>query len=297
MQRSTASYGGNAVAPQRVKWSVLEPIRRLRLVLRQAERVARWSAAPSAWARPALAAADDGVTYAHPIYDRTVRIARLDPEADPRLEAGKRTNLALAAPYFDGLVVAPHAPLSFWRALGRTSRRRGFMEGMELRAGCVVPAIGGGLCLLSNALFDMALTLGWLILERHGHSLEAVPPTPGTLWGIDATVFWPHVDLRIAPREGDARLGVRIAHGALRLTVHARSPAAFTCKLQALDDRTYLRRAGVFRENRIVRDVIRRANGECIESTVVAHNRKRLLTRDQRGGCSTCGVHDCARRA
>jgi vancomycin resistance protein VanW len=125
--------------------------------------------------------------------------------ADPRLEAGKRHNVRLAATAFHGIALAPDRPLSFWRALGPATAARGFTWGMELRSGCAVPAIGGGLCLVSNALFTLAVELGWQILERHGHSMALGDPA-----ALDATVAFPHVDLRIAPRSGNAVLDVAV---------------------------------------------------------------------------------------
>src|ERR1700743_3485817 len=80
--------------------------------------------------------------------------------AHPTLEAGKRHNVKLAATAFHGVVIAPDRPLSFWRTLGPATAARGFTWGMELRAGCAVPSIGGGLCLVSNALFAMAVEQG-----------------------------------------------------------------------------------------------------------------------------------------
>ncbi len=142
--------------------------------------------------------------------------------AHPRLEAGKRQNVQLAATAFHGAVLSPDRPLSFWRTLGPATEARGFTWGMELRSGCAVPAIGGGLCLLSNALFALAVELGWQILERHGHSIALADPR-----ALDATVAYPYVDLRIAPRRGTCVLGVAVrgdvlvvaAHGAERLRV------------------------------------------------------------------------------
>jgi len=49
-----------------------------------------------------------------------------DGFGDPALEAGKRANLRLAVAAFDGIVVTPERPLSFWRALGRVTKRRGY---------------------------------------------------------------------------------------------------------------------------------------------------------------------------
>src|SRR5262249_41524743 len=83
---------------------------------------------------------------------------------------------------------------SFWRQLGRPSRRRGFVTGRMLQQGCLVPATGGGLCQLSNALYQAALASGCGVVERHAHS-RRVPGSAAAL-GHDATVAWNYVDLR-----------------------------------------------------------------------------------------------------
>ncbi len=41
---------------------------------------------------------------------------------------------------------------SYWRAAGRASRAKGYVIGRELRQGCVIPTVGGGICQLTNAL-------------------------------------------------------------------------------------------------------------------------------------------------
>src|SRR5262245_12150177 len=72
--------------------------------------------------------------------------------AELRLTAGKVENLRVAARRLDGLELEPGAVFSFWRHLGQPARWKGYVEGRELREGCVVPSIAGGLCQLSNAL-------------------------------------------------------------------------------------------------------------------------------------------------
>jgi vancomycin resistance protein VanW len=265
-----------------------------RLAIHRARRLLSWAARPSAFSRPALARVGE---HPHLLYEHRVALARDDAAAHPLLEEGKRTNVALAAPRFDGLHVAPGAPLSFWRALGRATAARGFRDGMELRGGCIVPALGGGLCLLSNALFEMAAVLGWSILQRHGHSMQALPPAPGTMWGLDATVAWPHVDLRIAPRRGSARVGMRVAGDHLVLTVHADAPRSLACILHPTDDRVHRDARGLTRSNVIVRSIHEVATGALVEHDVIARNRKRLLTEQQQArSCLTCGVARCASR-
>jgi glycosyltransferase involved in cell wall biosynthesis len=68
------------------------------------------------------------------------------------------------------------------------------VAGRELREGCIIPSIGGGLCQLSNALYDAALSAGFEIVERHAHT-QVIPGSLAEV-GRDATVFWNYVDLR-----------------------------------------------------------------------------------------------------
>src|SRR5262249_3391318 len=96
---------------------------------------------------------------------------------------------------------------SFWRQLGRPSRRRGFVTGRMLQQGCLVPATGGGLCQLSNALYQAALASGCEIVERHAHSRRV--PGSAAAPGRDATVPRNYVGLRFrarAPLPLEARL-------------------------------------------------------------------------------------------
>ncbi|HTD36943.1 MAG TPA: VanW family protein [Candidatus Limnocylindrales bacterium] len=119
------------------------------------------------------------------------------------LTNGKIQNLRLAVRRVDGCSVAAGEVFSFWHQVGRATRRRGFAAGRELRQGCTVPSVGGGLCQLSNALYDAALGAGCQIVERHAHT-QVVPGSLAEI-GRDATVFWNYVDLRFRAK-GDIRI-------------------------------------------------------------------------------------------
>jgi len=110
------------------------------------------------------------------------------------LVTGKIHNLRLALRKLNGVEIPAGQLFSFWKQVGRTSRSKGYVAGRELREGCLIPSIGGGLCQLSNALYDAALNSGFEIVERHAHTKVI----PGSLAekGRDATVFWNYVDLR-----------------------------------------------------------------------------------------------------
>ena len=188
-------------------------VRRAKVAVLGAQRLVRW------WTEPGFEAptrvAPSGVVV------REVRVPIARAGAHPILEAGKRHNVRLAAAAFHGVVVSPAAPLSFWRTLGPATAARGFRAGMEVQSGCAVPAIGGGLCLLSNALYGLALELGWDVLERHGHTVALADAE-----AHDATVLYPQVDLRVAPRAGQVVLDVAVRGDVLVLAVRSTTPVA-----------------------------------------------------------------------
>jgi hypothetical protein len=139
------------------------------------------------------------------------------------LVAGKIHNLRLAVKKLDGVIVPAEATFSFWKQIGRAGRWKGFVAGRELREGCIIPNIGGGLCQLSNALYDAALQAGFEILERHAHTQVIA----GSLAekGRDATVFWNYVDLRF--RSSNAfRIEAKLGSDELVIRLNGKSDAA-----------------------------------------------------------------------
>ncbi|HYD13877.1 MAG TPA: VanW family protein [Allosphingosinicella sp.] len=146
---------------------------------------------------------------------------RLYSLADPReraLELGKVQNLRVAAAAVDGLVLAPGETFSFWRAAGRPTRAKGYVTGRELRLGCMIPSVGGGICQLTNALSRVAHRAGLEIVERHSHSVH--PEGFFIDDATDATVFWNYVDLRFRS-ERRVRIGAVLTETTLVVRLDA----------------------------------------------------------------------------
>jgi len=243
---------------------------------------------PSAWPAPSLSARSDELP--HLLAELRFPLASSDGNVHPLFEAGKRHNVALAAPFFDGLALSPGQPLSFWRALGRVTAARGFTDGMELRGGCVVPSVGGGICRLSNGLFELAARAGFRILERHGHSTEAVPDAPA----LDATVLWPHIDLRFAPRSGRARISARVDGETLVLAAYGERAPEADAELAVVDEWVEPLGAERIRHARIVRRMRDRASGARGAVEELGRNRRRVLHAGELGrSCLSCGETAC----
>jgi len=251
-------------------------VRRGKADLHGLRRRVRWLVEPG-WEAPRL-----GARPATLAWRRATSLVL--PGGDPRLEAGKGHNVGLAAVAFDGVEVTSARPMSFWRALGPATEARGFRPGLEVRGGCVVPSVGGGLCALSNALFAMAAELGWDVLERHGHSVGLADPR-----ALDATVAWPHVDLRVAPRRGRAVLATRIVDGAL--VVEAWTEGAPTAQVELIVEEA--RDLAARRHLRIRRRVV---DGDHRDDRLLVDDVKQLVAPTATTAlrtCLTCDQHGC----
>ena len=122
-----------------------------------------------------------------------------ESSVESRLQFGKVQNLRKACESLHTTEVPAGRVFSFWKQVGRATKTSGYAKGRELRQGCLIPTTGGGLCQISNALYDLALRCECEIVERHGHT-AVLPGSPAEL-GRDATVFWNYVDLRFRPQQ------------------------------------------------------------------------------------------------
>jgi len=141
---------------------------------------------------------DNSVTFPpHELAHSASNLWTQENPLETDLTAGKIQNLRAACRQLHGLKIPAGEIFSFWKHVGRTTANKGFVVGRELREGCIIPTIGGGLCQLSNALYDASLKAGFEIIERHAHS-QVVEGSFSSI-GRDATVFWNYVDFRFRP--------------------------------------------------------------------------------------------------
>jgi hypothetical protein len=159
--------------------------------------------------------------FEHVLADSRTPLWTDDRPTEQWYQLGKVENLRRAVRQLDGCVVAAGSTFSFWKQIGRASRSRGYVEGRMLQQGCVMPAVGGGLCQLSNVLYDLALRSHCEVVERHPHSR----PVQGALVGRDATIAWNYVDLRFRPKV-DLRIDAHLNASELVIAFEAKAAAS-----------------------------------------------------------------------
>lgn len=117
---------------------------------------------------------------------------------DMQLQYNKIVNLKIAVSRLDGLTVNPGETLSYWRTIGKPTKRKGYQEGMVLFNGGFRSGTGGGLCQLSNLIYWMTLHTPLTVTERHRHSYDVFPDEARTQpFGSGATCAYNYLDLQI----------------------------------------------------------------------------------------------------
>lgn len=99
------------------------------------------------------------------------------PGIDERLQLNKADNIRLACSKMNGLIINPGETFSFWRYVGKTSKKNGFADGRIIANGKLIAGVGGGLCNLANTINLVVMHSPMTITELHHHS-DALAPDP-----------------------------------------------------------------------------------------------------------------------
>ncbi len=108
------------------------------------------------------------------------------------LNPNQRQNLGQALQRVEGLVIKPGEIFSFNRIVGPRTPNRGYLAAASYLDGDTPATVGGGICLLSSALYQLALEIGLPVTERvpHLRTVKSVLP------GLDASVWYGQADLK-----------------------------------------------------------------------------------------------------
>jgi len=238
-------------------------------------RSARWAIERP---RPVRRRAADPAAYPCLLVKHSSKLLRkVDPALSP-LQRNKVHNLELACAALDGLLMEPGEVLSFCATVGRTSRRCGYLDGLEMHNGVLQGAPGGGLCQLSNLIYWMALHLDLEILERHRHGFDLFADDDRTVpFGMGATVFYNYVDFRFRNTLAQPLLlRVTVEPPLLRGGFYSNKQKPFDITIVETEHRFFRDEHGaVWRENRVSKEVAY-LDGRPPVSAEIAHNLARV---------------------
>ncbi len=115
----------------------------------------------------------------------------------PGSPANRLQNVRTGAKKFNGVLLKPGQVFSFGEYLGEVSAATGYAPGLIILGDHEEKAYGGGLCQVSSTAYRAALLAGLPILQRTNHAFAISYYTaPYGVPGVDATIYYPQVDMK-----------------------------------------------------------------------------------------------------
>lgn len=147
----------------------------------------------------------------------------------------QRSNIQLAAAAIEGTVLRPGEEFSFNSVVGPRTSGRGYRPAPSYLGPDSPSTIGGGVCLVSSAVYQLALETGCTVSQRAAH-LRTIRTVPA---GLDATVWYGQQDLRFRNTLGvPVQLHAKWDRNALTMSLVGRKPSGFSpAKLNVVTER------------------------------------------------------------
>ncbi|WP_138416074.1 VanW family protein [Aquibacillus sediminis] len=140
----------------------------------------------------------DRNSYPYQIKQHKTPLRRQLKDVEMGYQENKIVNLQLALKQLDGIIIQPGETFSYWKRVGRPTKRKGYKKGMVLHYGTFKAGTGGGLCQLSNLIYWITLHTPLTVTERHRHSYDVFPDVNRTQpFGSGATCVYNYLDLQI----------------------------------------------------------------------------------------------------
>ena len=214
------------------------------------------------------------------VYQHKSLIRRRLGNVNMQLQENKATNLALAVTHIDGLLIHPGETMSVWKLIGRTTKRKGYKEGLTIAKGQPSQGIGGGLCQLSNLIHWLILHSELTITEHHHHDGFDLFPDFGRQipFGTGTSISYNYIDYRIKNETANIyqlRLWVDGEYLCGELRAAEQQPHTF--HIHAENEYFSSEQGVVYRNGQVYRDTIDRLTGQRLESQLIRTNHAKVM--------------------
>lgn len=199
---------------------------------------------------------------------------------DIRLQENKVTNIRLAAEKINGIIIKPGETFSFWKTVGKTTEKEGYVEGLVIKRGGKLGAdIGGGLCQMANMIHWLVLNSPLEVTELHHHSDALFPDERRRVpFGTGTSVLNNYVDYRFKnTTDQNVQIAVWIENGELCGELRSEKAYPFRYKLVEENHRFRKENGKFYRISKVYRIVIKRENNSEIKKELILDNHSLVM--------------------
>lgn len=209
------------------------------------------------------------------------RLLRPLGDSEMWLQHNKVTNLAIAIRPIDGLLIAPGETFSFWRRVGRPTRQKGYVEGMEISRGLARAGVGGGICQIANVLHWLVLHSPLVVTERSTHSYDPFPDRERSIpYGTGCSLFYNYIDFQFHnPTQATYQIRLSLTERFLDGELRASETPALTYTVFEKDHAFVETQGELYRQNALWRRIADRRTGTFVAEELIKRNLVRVRYR------------------
>ena len=198
---------------------------------------------------------------------------------DLSLQEGKAENIRLASGKINGIIIHPGEVFSFWKTVGKTTRRKGYQDGRIIVGNQIKPGLGGGLCNLGNTIHWLVLHSPLEVTEFHSHS-DALAPDEGIRvpFSSGTSVCYNSVDYRFR-NNTDQDVQILVWCENEKLYAELRSEREYPWEYQLVEENHHFAKKGAkyYRISKIYREQTEKATGKITEKKLVLDNHSEVM--------------------
>ena len=199
---------------------------------------------------------------------------------DMTLQRNKVKNLSLARERIDGIVIRPGEEFSLWKLVGKTTKSKGYLEGLEIHGGTLESGIGGGLCQMANMIHWLVLHSPLAVTELHHHSDALFPDSNRkSPFGTGTSIFYKALDYRFQNTTGHpVQIRVWLDDTYLYGEMRSEVPLAYDYQLTEEDHHYTKDEHGVFfRNSKVYRLILDKQTGQEIKKELLLDNHSKVM--------------------
>ncbi len=214
------------------------------------------------------------------VYKHKSLIRRTLGNVDVQLQENKAINLIIAAPKINHILIKPNETFSFWKLVGKTSKKRGYKEGLVIKGNKTDKGIGGGMCQFTNLIHWMILHSPLDITEHHHHnSLDLFPDFNRQIpFGTGTSIMYNYLDYQFT-NNTDNTFQIVVYTANTHLCGELRCIKELEHSYHIVEEEQYylLEADGYYRNNKIYREVYNKKKGNLIDKTLIIANHSKVM--------------------
>lgn len=198
---------------------------------------------------------------------------------DMQLQINKAKNLEIAGKKIDGIIVMPGEVFSLWNLVGRTTKRKGYLEGLTVSDSALGKGRGGGLCQLGNLIHYLVLHTDMEVIEKHHHSDALFPDEKRRVpFGTGVSIAYKRLDYKFK-NTTEYPIQIRIWQDDTMLYGEIRSTAPIDYKYRLVEeDHHFAMEDGIYyRNSKVYRIKIDKTTNEEIKKELILNNHSRVM--------------------